>query len=134
MIIEWRILSRSFSFEGGELGHNRKMRRDKILDKYGALVRDLFTSCNDPVHKHSNLGVDPFPHQLTLILEEEERQSSQNSPDLEDAVLNIELMNDCHNSRTYSNKNSNQPDVQPQNCYNLKEVDLQQEKEKVSRK
>lgn len=135
MIIEWRILSRSFSFEGGELGQTMKMRREAILDKYGALVKDLYSGSG---HKHSitstnsNAGVDPFPHQLTLIVEEEERGSSGNSPEL-DLALGIENMN-SRSSSVSTVQSTQETDDIPAIKYNQKNADVLQEKEKISRR
>jgi len=134
MMIEWRILSRSFSFEGGELGQTMKLKRDAILEKYGALVKDLYSYQTEPGHKHSNTGVDPFPHQLTLIVEEEERESSGKSPDLDDTQEMDPSLIVEKNSRSSSISTIKSHTDLPDTKSDRKQEDVLQEKEKISRR
>jgi len=94
MIVDWRVMPKSFAVGTGELGPTLQIRRSTIVDRYSVYISQLLSqqdgrkhSFADSVGGESVQGpggqYEPYPHQLHNILEEEERQSARNSVDKE---------------------------------------------------
>merc|ERR1711974_149907 len=79
----WEILSKSFSLQTGELGQTGKVNRAFVADKYSRLINRMYTgeSRRGSLSEANEREPQPYPHQLTNIVEEEERQGSRSSQD-----------------------------------------------------
>lgn len=88
-IIEWDLKPISFSLTAGEIGLTGKLNRRLLSEKYAKQIGHLFSrqgGARGSTQYEPSLVVEhhqPFSHQLSQIVEEEERQREKNSMDKE---------------------------------------------------
>jgi len=128
LVTDWEIKPTGFSYKTGEVGQTGKLNRKLLTEKYSKQINKLFNrEEGQRFHNDRNLNVEtyqPFSHQLSQIVEEEERQSSRNSLDKDHEDNKRTAMNICETVKNDEVVKSDENELNISNNENMMNISI----------